>query len=152
MKTSQGPYGIGLERRSPMAMTPEPPNYARRRTSWPVQLQMTDLDALVREWLPILRLHHWTVKATYVHAKDMVAVEGHSPTEVGGQVSHDANFHYAVLRVLYPDELSPNMAPAVYDVEHTIIHELLHLRFPDTSDEAGINATAAALVALKRRK
>ncbi|MDP2307983.1 MAG: hypothetical protein Q8P18_18305 [Pseudomonadota bacterium] len=113
---------------------------------------MIGLDALVKEWAALLRLQDWDIEARYVHAKEMAAPEGHDQTEVSAQVSSDTNFKYARIRVLHRDELAEDLAPVMYDVEHVVVHELLHLRFPDTEDEVAINQTASALLTLKRRK
>lgn len=100
-------------------------------------------------WKKQLRLEDWDVTVT---------VPAHDP---GGyaRISHHQCYQHARMTIRHPEMLPPD-AYANNDLEVTVVHELLHLRFAnvqfpkdgpeDIAHELGIERTAEALVAMSR--
>jgi hypothetical protein len=117
---------------------------------------LKELESLCQEWQQRLRLADWDVKVALRPARDMQTAN-HM-----GQVSWDRNERVADIACVQPGE-EPRGLMRPYDVEQTLVHELLHLHFclfertqPESSEhldmEFAINAIASALVSLKRAR
>ena len=111
-------------------------------------------ERLIQKWQRLLRLQDWDVKCRFRH---------HHAIEMAGSISWNrAKGKQALMSLLLPGEgkdLSDHNNP--YDVEETIVHELLHLAFTSVcpvstgslkSDmhEAAIEQTAQLLIKLDR--
>lgn len=104
------------------------------------------------EWQKILRLQDWDVGVKLVRARDMG--EGNL-----GEVKTNSEHKRAEISLLDPVDHDP-VRQISYDMEETLVHELLHLHFDPflakdetseaTAQEQAINAMATALVTLKR--
>jgi hypothetical protein len=106
-------------------------------------------EELLSFWQKQLRLEDWDVT---------IDVPAHDP---GGYayVKRSESYQIARITLRNPDMKDPSSLPQ-NDLEITLVHELLHLRFPnvqfaqDTMDdkihELGIERTAIALVHLSR--
>lgn len=117
-------------------------------------LSLLQLNVLCADWQARLRLQDWDV---HLH---VVQQAGLNPDTHGHCHYHSVSGH-AVIRLLHPAAYVCENGPA-YDMEETLVHELLHLTFAgctpeepsaeDTAMELGINRLARALVTLKREK
>lgn len=115
-----------------------------------VRPRIVDLDALVAEWAPRLGLGTWTIKIRFCRRSDL---SGGEYADVQYQKTHE----WAVIRVLDPGDWSEPDFPQ--DIEHSVIHELLHLalapvlpnnEYGDLPEEQFVNRMARALLELKR--
>lgn len=105
------------------------------------------------EWQKVLRLQDWGIKVRLARARDLM--------EYGdlGQCQWNNEHKRAEILILDPNDYDPGRQ-IPYDMEQTLVHELLHLHFslfmakdetPEaTAQEQAINAMATALVTLKR--
>ncbi|MBN3875211.1 hypothetical protein [Nostoc sp. JL23] len=102
-----------------------------------------------QEWQQILGLMDWDVSVKIVSADYL--------DEAEGQITWDLGKKIADIKLVKPEGY-PFDAMRPYDMEQTLVHELLHLHFApfnaDTglkaiSQEQAINAIARALVNLK---
>ncbi|MHC5779681.1 hypothetical protein [Nostoc sp.] len=103
-----------------------------------------------QEWQQILRLMDWDVSVNIVSYEEM-------PEGVEGECQFVINNKTANIKLIKPEGY-PFDALRPYDMEQTLVHELLHLHFAPfnidtglkaTSQEQAINAIARALVNLK---
>jgi len=103
-----------------------------------------------QEWQRILKLQDWDV---------LVAVpSGEAMDEAEGQVTFDLGKKIADIKLVTPEGY-PFDAMRPYQMEETLVHELLHLHFAPfdaktgtpkgVAQEQAINAIARALVNLK---
>lgn len=81
---------------------------------------MTDreLEDLLRHWQRKLRLQDWDIEIRFVSKDEMTGRDG--------TVQYHTHLKTARIEVLRPGEERPN-AWIPYDIENTIVHELLHL-------------------------
>lgn len=118
-----------------------------RKPAYDLKFEQAALEACVAEWQEILRLRDWIiiVERTRRHALGAVAA-----------ITPATDYKEAVLKIADPVDAE---FQADADLEHSIVHELLHLHYryyaPATEAEkdefeAAINLTAHALVSLKR--
>lgn len=106
------------------------------------------LDERLQHWQGLLRLGDWKATVQMVPQSDLDdGVAGHCAFDEGQKV--------ALIRLMRPEDL-PNLRSLAfsYDVEHTLVHELLHLHLLDAefeqqkNEEFAINAIADALLSL----
>lgn len=106
------------------------------------------------EWQKVLCLQDWGVKVKISRARELNG-EG-----LLGQVKTNIEHRRAEISLLDPIDHDP-VRQISYDMEETLVHELLHLHFdpflakdgtPElTAQEQAINAIAVALVGLSRQ-
>jgi hypothetical protein len=106
-----------------------------------------ELDALLAYWQPLLKLADWDVIVRY---------ERHM--ESSGLCSRALDYKRATIRILDPIDWQDTVR--VQDVEHDLVHELLHLHFAPfhtpndtpmgTAEEQAVESLARAFIALKR--
>jgi hypothetical protein len=109
-----------------------------------------ELTSLCAEWQKTLRLQDWKILVQIKRTHDM-------PEGLEGCIETTRTKKDAVIRILDPADYPPKAA-WVQDMEATLVHELLHLHFPEVDEneyhtwvEQGIELTARALVDLKRK-
>ena len=113
-------------------------------------------EGWIQKWQGLLRLQDWDVQCRFKHYHDI---------EVAGSISWNrALGKRAVMSLLLPAEGKDLPShEKIYDVEGTIVHELLHLKFTSVcpmskgslkSDmhEAAIEQTAQILIWLYREQ
>lgn len=112
-----------------------------------------ELRRLCREWQKRLRLQDWKVNARLGRWEVM---------ECDGRIRAALPLKCADMMILDPKDSAARNSPWEYDLEATVIHELLHLHIetfaprdqesPEYRDmEQAVELIAQALVALKRR-
>ena len=101
-----------------------------------------------RQWQQLLKLQDWDVSVT---------IESLDNEDIEGDVTWVLEKKFADIRLTseHPDAMRP------YDMEQTLVHDLLHLHFAPfdaksktvkaIAQEQTINAIASALVNLKRQ-
>ncbi|BDA74379.1 hypothetical protein CAL7716_085450 [Calothrix sp. PCC 7716] len=105
------------------------------------------LNELLHAWQLRLGLRDWDISAKLCHAYEM--------SNCWGEISWNLHEKIADIKVRYPGE-SPSHAMRPYDLEATLIHELLHIHFApfdevnNLAEEQAINALSKALVNLGR--
>ena len=105
-------------------------------------MTQAELEELCAEWQRKLRLQDWQVRVEFARYFDM-------PGRLG-ECDNCPLTKTATIRLLVPGDIGPQNAYP--DIEHTIIHELLHLHFAPFYDadnpymEQAINLIAGALV------
>ena len=110
-----------------------------------------ELRAKCAEWQKILRLQDWIVVPKILRARDM-DLEG-----CAGECSWQLQKRMAAIHVIDPVDHPPDLLEE-YDMELTLVHELLHLHFAPLHDSDGdnleeeqaIEAISRGLIALKR--
>lgn len=114
-----------------------------------------ELRALCLEWQAVLNIQFWDIKVGIYRCRDFV--KQNSAAEVSWQLATAT----AILRILDPADYDRDLFPQ--DMEQSLVHELLHLRFAEaemtesgsleeTMYERAIDQTAKALVLVKRRQ
>jgi len=108
-----------------------------------------DLDALLAEWQPALRLQHWTITIQYTRRLGASA-----------QVRYLVNSLKAKIEVIDPIDYDADFCNEPQDVERSVVHELVHLHFapisPDNDspghlhEEQAVEALSRAIVGIKR--
>lgn len=107
--------------------------------------------ALVGHWQRTLRLQDWDIVVKLRPFREMI--------NCVGETTYNRSKKQAIVTLLDPDDNDGN-DDFPYDMEQTLVHELLHLHFEDGGNtpeecpvdfEQGINAVSAALVALNRK-
>ncbi len=115
------------------------------------------LDELIVFYTQLLRLEDWTTQGSYGSLRDL-------PENTEACISYDRYHGEAEIIVLHPDleDIVPEGATSFHemDVEESVVHELLHLRFidvdrehqghADVHEERAINALTKAIVHLVR--
>lgn len=107
------------------------------------------LSDLCAAWQARLGLGDWSIVVAYRRAFDL----GH----FDGRCSPVPERRCAVIGILHPDDYDPTR-PWAQDVEHTLVHELLHCYHhaadsgsrAELLEEQGVEAAARALVDLRR--
>jgi hypothetical protein len=119
-------------------------------------MNQSQLERLASKWQPRLRLADWLVTATLTRYFDMDGDDsvGEADTRVERKI--------ATIRILDPVDFDADMPLHDTDVEHTLVHELLHLHFApfqakegtaeQIAQEQAIDALAWSLVTLDREK
>jgi hypothetical protein len=109
-----------------------------------------ELTTLCAEWQKTLRLQDWKILVRICRMRDM-------PKDTQGCVDWTWAHKEAVIKIEAPIDYPPECAWE-QDMEQTLVHELLHLHFPEDDEEKchlqieqGIELTACALVDLKRK-
>ena len=116
--------------------------------------QDKDVDILCRKWQDILRLNDWNV------AVELIRESEFSEPDRAGEVYITLSKGEALILLL--DPLIPTQdCPFPYDMEQTLVHELLHLHFatfePQDDDlkhdlwERAVESITKTLIALYRR-
>jgi len=107
------------------------------------------LAADLRYWRRALRLMDWDITLHVCRHFEM--------PERLGECAVNATSREARIRILDPRDISPDATAVSRDVEVTLVHELLHVLFPQDEDgwcstqqEQAIDTTARALVNLRR--
>ena len=92
-----------------------------------------ELEELCKQWTKILHLENWDIKLFICHEKDFT---GHDNQ---GEIDYIMENGDASIKILHPDSY-PN-SPFEYDMEKTLVHELLHLHFAPfrPEDESSLN-------------
>ena len=118
---------------------------------------MTDADLadLCALWQKRLRLQDWDVTVRFAAWHELKGGER------GGQVNWAVAERAAAIDLSRPDDVPPDLL-CPYDVETTLVHELLHLTMigmataagspEEKAEEQAVNAISRALVALARQK
>ncbi len=109
-----------------------------------------DFDPTERteHWQRQLRLQDWDVRTSVVRYHDMGVALGRCRSKVHGRD--------AIIEITCRADLHSDASEEDRDLEVTLVHELLHLKFPPVSRhqsealEQAIEATARALVRLDR--
>lgn len=109
-----------------------------------------DLDALLAEWQPALRLQHWTITVQYTRRLEASAQNRYMLLSLKSKIE-----------IVDPIDYNADYCNEPQDVERSLVHELLHLHFaaisPDNDspqhvhEEQAVESLARAFVALKRR-
>ncbi len=79
-------------------------------------------EELVATWQKVLRLQDWTVEVSVVPMSAMPTFTHHAETRMSLTLKR------ATMKVLRPED-AELVAPSKYDMEATIVHELLHLHW-----------------------
>lgn len=77
-----------------------------------------DLDALLAEWKPILRLQDWDITAEYARHWDMNGAVGNCTPSIERNL--------ATIKILEPSDIDPSIR-GNNSVLATLVHELLHV-------------------------
>ena len=110
------------------------------------------LRELTEEWQQRLGLMDWRLHVTLEHDADM--------NNKAGEVDWTLSLKQATIRLIDPETVRQSLV-FPYDLEQTLVHELLHLHsapfdtfktggMKETALEVMIDKTATALVELKR--
>lgn len=112
-------------------------------------MNLENLQQILLEWQRILKLLDWDISVKVVPHREA--------EEAWGNVRWNLDEKFADIKLLDPADQSGGMRP--YNVEETLVHELLHLHFAPFDattgtheqrfQEQAINAIARALVNLK---
>lgn len=106
---------------------------------------------ILEYWKRVLRLQDWEIVLKVKPFRDM--------DDCRGETNYHLQKKCAIISLLDPDDSDRN-EDFPYDLEQTMVHELLHLHFVDDGHtpeecplvfEQGINAVGAALVTLNRK-
>jgi hypothetical protein len=81
-----------------------------------------DVAGLVELWRGVLGLDEWDVEVRLSKVSEM------TNRKWRGEISYDADIQNAQIQVL---RASSNRTDPDYDMEKTLVHELLHMRFAD---------------------
>lgn len=111
-----------------------------------------ELEQLTQEWQKRLGLMDWNIHVTIEHDADM--------NNRAGEVDWTLTLKQATIRLVDPQTIRKSLV-FKYDLEQTLVHELLHLHsapfdkfksggLKETALEVMIDKTATALVELKR--
>lgn len=112
-------------------------------------MNLENLQQECQDWQRTLKLSDWDVNAKLVPHREMPDAVGH--------IRWDLDEKSADIRLITPEDYQSD-ALRPYNIEETLVHELLHLHLAtfDMSDEPkrlaleqAINAIARALVKLK---
>lgn len=115
-------------------------------------MNLKTLQQFCQKWQQILKLMDWDVSVKVVSSEEIDDAEGLVTWDLGKKV--------ADIKIAKPEEYSTD-AMRPHNIEHTLVHELLHLHFAPfnvkaglkaTSQEQAINAIAEALVNLKKQR
>lgn len=108
-----------------------------------------DLDVLLAEWQPLLRLADWDILVSFKRHLSRCSV------------SFDHHYKHACISMVDPIDW-PEDATRPYDVEKFFVHELCHLHLAELdipndtpahgAEERACESLARAFVALKRRR
>lgn len=90
------------------------------------EVRLIDADALLTEWVDRLFLNAWKIKLRIGCKADEVQNGTWANTE-WTEVTKDA-----LISIVDPDTISEKMTP--FNLEKTLVHELLHLKFSLLSD------------------
>jgi hypothetical protein len=112
-----------------------------------------ELPALLALWQKTLRLQDWDVDVSIVPQDEM------EDASHRGEIEYEVALNDAIVRLLRPEDYDNEW----YDMEKTLVHELLHLKFSmfdeaiskhkylDTPLEVAVDTTARTLVDLARQ-
>ena len=121
------------------------------------QYTTTDLAALLAKWQKLLRLQDWNITAGFYHAYEL-ARDGRA-----AENRHAFTEKVSEIRIVRPEEHNPGWCPATLDIEHSLVHELLHLHLSRSYEqvsrddalqdelELAINMIADTLLRIDRR-
>ena len=116
-------------------------------------LTQPELEQLLRYWQERLKIQYWDIRIGIYRARDFVK------QNCRAEVSYTVSNATAILRIMDPIDYDRDLWPQ--DMEVSLVHELLHLRFCEADVtkadsleelmlERAIEHTAEALVHLKR--
>lgn len=123
----------------------------------PVILTQEQLEKLCEEWKKILSLQAWEIHVKIVRVSEFANKNGVA------HVHMEREHNEALIRILDPLDY-PSNTPVPQDMEHSLVHELIHILWDVTIDsfdpaheahvqwERSINLTVRALLKLKRGK
>ena len=83
---------------------------------------LDELKSLVEKYQRVLRLQDWDIKV------ELVPRDTLSPHR-DGEIELCMNFKKAVLRLSTPETFKGNITEPEQNMEHVLIHEILHLHF-----------------------
>ncbi len=120
-----------------------------------------ELDTVIALWKVRLRLQDWDVDSKIVSTETMKTLDGQTGNR-RGEIEYEPRLNHCVMRIL--DFRDPYWAnpDRDCDMEKTVVHELLHLKFIAFDDaveknplaewalELGIDTIARSLVELAR--
>lgn len=115
-----------------------------------VILTLDELQALCHEWQEVLGLRDWDIDVVFWRGYDMGKNQGH--------VSWNFAARQTRVSLLDPGDY-PKDVIRPYDMERTLVHELLHVVFTQVDGtkgitgllfEQGLDAVVAGLMTLKR--
>jgi hypothetical protein len=124
----------------------------RSKTTTPSETYRERAERLLRKWQRILRLQDWDVSITYGRWHEV-----HNGAHA--HLHHSWERHEAHIVVRDPDDQKEPVWLGDNEIEITIIHELLHLKFaglniPDTTvseQEAVVESLARTLLKLEQK-
>lgn len=113
------------------------------------------LQSLCQEWQKTLRLAEWDIKVEFAPAKEMPSFNHF------GFVRWETAEKAADIKIVFEEDAT-RIALRPYDAELILVHELLHILWSaldrwqqgsmeEDHQEFAINATAGALIKLKRQ-
>jgi hypothetical protein len=94
-------------------------------------MNLTQLRKRAKYWQDKLGLKHWAIKVVWAKSSELDDSEN---TKVYGLNTFDPNHMTCLIQVLHPKN-----AEATYNVEETLIHELLHLFMFPLESAAGFS-------------
>ncbi len=104
-------------------------------------------------------LHDWQLRLGLLDWDITVKVVSYNDIQGWGCINWNLTEKAADMKLMHPDDASPD-AIRPYDIEATLVHELLHLHFApfaadaetleETFQEQAINALSRTLVKLQR--
>ncbi len=102
----------------------------------PVIFNQEELEEACYKWQQILRLENWDIVLSIERAKNFADLDNQ------GEIEYRLELGAAAIRILHPDDW-PDNTQWVYDMEKTLVHELLHLHFSffEPEDKKSLNYT-----------
>lgn len=86
-----------------------------------MKFNQATLNRFLTRWQKLLRLQDWDIIIRPVHRKDL------NNSSAMAECDYKYGIREAVIRVAFPGENNEDEHP--YDLEQTIVHELLHIHF-----------------------
>lgn len=108
---------------------------------------MTDykLKAMLEQWQKRLRMQDWDIQISHKRWREM---QGDSGTVPWGRAMFNRQHADAEIEILHPDDYEqctdPNHCKRTHggdDIEVTVVHELLHIKFPGIQERDGKRCT-----------
>ena len=102
---------------------------------------MASLKALGKEWIKRLGLVDWNISIEWMEADDKFAESQPDKGSLHGYCGSNYLSRCAKIRIAKRDQVTDSILP--YDLEETIVHELLHCRFAHLWDLADTGESPA---------
>jgi hypothetical protein len=98
--------------------------------------ELDELQECCDKWVRILKLNNWDIMLSIERGKNFDDMDN------CGEVVHIMTLGVAVIKILHPDDW-PDDCAWEYDMEKTLVHELLHLHFVsfEPQDKDSLNYT-----------